>query len=123
VSEKVALAGFVLVGDEMSPRSDGARLLRKIALVSCGVIFFTGFFSKLALDAYFIDWRPREPKPVEGRIYPKYIISTGPYRATVYLTRKEKALSDMLIPFSFIMFGIGYGLNARWKLLAPYKES
>jgi hypothetical protein len=107
----------------MGPRSDGATLLRKIALVSCVVIFLTGFFSKIVLDAYFVDRRPREPKPAEGRIYPKYIISTGPYRATVYLTWKEKALSDLLIPFSFIMFGIGYGLNTRWKLFAPYKQS
>ncbi len=105
----------------MLSQSDGATLLRKTILVSCLVIFITGFLSTIVLDSYFIDHRPRESQPAEGRIYPKYLKSS--YGATVYLTEKEKMLSDLLFPFCFVILGIGIVLNTRWKLLAPYKKS
>lgn len=90
-------------------------------LLSCVVLFITGFVSKIVLDAYFIDNRPREAHPTEGRVYPRNLKSS--YGATVYLTHKEKVLSDWLFPLCFVIVGIGIVLNSRWKLLAPYKKS
>ena len=98
-----------------------ATLLRKSVLVSCLVLFIAGFVFTIVLDAYFIDNRPREARPAEGRVYPKYLKSS--YGATVYLTDKEKMLSDWVFPLSFVIVGIGILLNTRWKLLAPYKKS
>ena len=114
---KLALFWFRM---KMLSLSDCATLLRKTILVSCSVLFITCFLSSIVLDAYFIDRRPRESQPAEGRIYPKYLKSS--YGATVYLTEREKMLSDLLFPLSFIIIGIGIVLNTRWKLLAPYKE-
>jgi hypothetical protein len=101
--------------------SELATWLRKTVLVSCLVLFIGGFVSTIVLDAYFIDNRPREAQPAKGRVYPKYLKSS--YGATVYLTDKEKMLSDWLFPLSFVIVGIGVALNTRWKLFAPYKKS
>src|SRR5687767_14053659 len=97
-----------------------AALLRKTVLLSCVVLVLSGFVSMIVLDAYLIDNRPREAHPTEGRVYPKYIKSS--YGATVYLTHKEKDLSDWLFPLSLVIVGIGIALNSRWKILAPYKS-
>jgi hypothetical protein len=115
---KLALFWFRM---KMLSRSDRAMLLRKIVLVSCLVLFITCFLSSIVLDSYFIDNRPRQSQPAEGRIYPKSLKTS--YGATVYLTEKEKMLSDLLFPFSFIIMVIGIALNTRWKLFAPYKKS
>ena len=96
-------------------------LARKALLVSCLVLFLACFFSQILLDAHYLENNPRSPRPDEGRIYPQYIKVS--YGATVYLTNDEKLLRDMLMPTAIAFFAAGAFLNARWKLLAPYKKS
>ena len=100
--------------------SELATLVRKIVLAGCGFLFIAGFVSKIVLDAYFLDNRPREVQPAEGRVYAKYIKLS--YGATVYLTDKEKMLSDWL-SLSLGIVAIGIALNAGLLLLAPDKQS
>jgi len=104
----------------MALSRDSYKQLQKSLLVVLIVLGITCFSSKLLLDAYYLGNRPREPRTEEGRTYSQFIKVS--YGATVFLTRREHLLSESLMP----MFGgfmlIGYLLNTRWKLFAPFKK-
>ena len=76
-------------------------------------VFIVGFVFTIVLDAYFIDNRPREAQPAKGRVYPKYLKSS--YGATVYLTDKEKMLSDWLFPLSFVIVAHEFLSKLQWS--------
>ena len=96
------------------------KLLQKTLLVLLIVSGLTCFISKFLLDAYYLGNRPREPTTEEGRTYSQFIKIS--YGATVFLTRREHLLSESLMPMFAGFMLIGYLLNRRWKLLAPFKE-
>jgi len=102
-------------------RKERVVVLQKALLVSCIVLSLTCFFSNMLVDSYYLENRPRQVRPAEGRVHPKFIKVS--YGATVYLTKRENLLSDLLIPSFVAIFVIGYILNARWKHFEPYKES
>jgi len=60
------------------------------------------------------------PRTEEGRTYSQFIKVS--YGATVFLTRREHLLSESLMPMFGGFFLIGYFLNRRWKLFAPFKK-
>lgn len=96
------------------------KLLQKSLLVLLMVLGITCFISKLLLDSYYLDRRPRESRAEEGRIYSQYIKMS--YGATVFLTKREHILSESLMPMFFGFMLIGYLLNMRWKHFAPFKR-
>ena len=94
--------------------------LQKSLLVLLIVLGLTCFFSKLLLDAYYLENRPREPRTEEGRTYPQFItVSDG---ATVFLTPRERLLSESLMPMFFGFMLIGYLLNRRWNLRSTKRQ-
>jgi len=95
-------------------------LLQKSLLVLLIVLGITCFSSKLLLDSYYLENRPRDLRAEEGRTYPQYIKVS--YGATVFLTRREHLLSESLTPMFLGFMLIGYFLNTRWKLFAPFKK-
>ena len=103
----------------MALSKDWPRLLQKSLLVLLIALGLTCFISKFLVDAYYLENRPREPRTEEGRTNSQFIKVS--YGATVFLTRREQLLTELLLP----MFGgfmlIGYFLNKRWKLLGPFK--
>lgn len=97
-----------------------SKLLQKSLLVLLIVLGITCFSSKLLLDSYYLGNRPREPRTEEGRTYSQYIKVS--YGATVFLTQREHLLSESLMPMFLGFMLIGYLLNTRWKLFAPFKK-
>lgn len=104
----------------MALSKDSSKLLQKSLLVLLVVLGITCFSSKLLLDSYYLENRPREPRIEEGRTYSQYIKVS--YGATVFLTQREHLLSESLMPMFLGFVLIGYLLNTRWKLFAPFKK-
>ena len=96
------------------------RLLQKPSLILLVVLGLACFIAKLLLASYYLENRPREPRPAEGMIYPESIKVS--YGATVFLTEGEHLLFEWLMPAFLVAMLIGYLLNMRWKQFAPYKE-
>jgi hypothetical protein len=104
----------------MAISKDSSKLLQKSLLILLIVLGITCFGSKLLLDSYFLGNRPREPRTEEGRTSSQFIKVN--YGATVFLTQREHLLSESLMPMFLGFMLIGYLLNTRWKLFAPYKK-
>jgi hypothetical protein len=100
--------------------NDASRVLKRSLLILFVALAMVCFISKILLDAYFLDNRPREPRPAEGRTYTQYIKVS--YGDTVFLTKGEHLLSETLFPLFLVFILIGGALNMRWKQLAPYKQ-
>ncbi len=96
------------------------RPLQKSLLILLVVLGLACFTAKLLLASYYLENRPREPRPAEGRTYPEYIkVSHG---ATVFLTEREHLLFEWLMPAFLVTMIVGCSLNMRWKHFAPYKK-
>ena len=104
----------------MALSKDSFKLLQKSLLVLLIVLGLTCFISKFLLDAYYLENRPRAPRTEEGRTYSQFIKVS--YGATVFLTQREHLLSELLMPMFLGFMLIGYFLNKRWKIFAPFKE-
>ena len=104
----------------MTLSKDSSKLLQKSLLVLLIALGITCFISKFLLDSYYLGNRPREPRTEEGRTYSQFIKVT--YGATVFLTKREHLLSELLLPMFPGFMLIGYLLNKRWKIFAPFKQ-
>jgi hypothetical protein len=90
------------------------RQLRKAIVIMFAGMFFAQLYFTIFLDHYFYRTRPRQPEPISGRIYPRYIH----YGTRVYLTRTET------LPFDYIWvcglsLCIAALLNQHWDCFPP----
>lgn len=90
-----------------------SNTIRKALITLFAAMFLAGFAGKIVLDAYYIENRPREPVPAEGRIYPKSLKVT--YGATVYLTENESWCVDLIVPVTLFCVLVGGVLQTYWK--------
>jgi hypothetical protein len=104
----------------MASLRESLRTLQKPILILLVVLGLTCFVAKLLLASYYLENRPREPRPAEGRVHPEYIKVS--YGATVFLTEREHLVYGWLMPAFLVAMLTGYMLNMRWKHFAPYKK-
>ena len=92
--------------------------LKKSLIIGFLGLSFVSLGLRVYLDGYFYQNSPREPIPIEGKVYPKNV-----HHVThVYLTKNENLFFDLL-PLAFItLFVAGAILNERWKWLASYNR-
>ena len=97
------------------------KSLRKVLLsIFTGMILLSAG-GMVFLDTYYYQYSPREPRPAEGRIYPKNVH----HGAHVYLTRGEELMPSLLAISFALWFGTALYFGMRWKLidLAPKTQS
>ena len=104
----------------MTSLKESFRVLQKLLLILLVVLGLACFVAKFWLASYYLENRPKEPRPAEGMVYAEYIKVS--YGATVFLTEREHLLFEWLMPAFLVAMIIGYLLNMRWKHFAPYKK-
>jgi len=92
---------------------------KKFVIVGCVVLALTFLALSICLDAYYRENRPAEPQPTEGRLYATRLFKD----ISVYLTRREQLVYELLLPSSFVLLMIGVFLNFRWKQFPNRKIS
>ena len=87
--------------------------LRKILLSTFTGLVLLSAGGGVFLDTYYYYYSPREPKPEEGRIYPKNVH----HGAHVYLTKGEELVPILLAINFALWFGAVLYFGMHWKVI------
>jgi hypothetical protein len=105
-------------GNKNQSLSSILTVVEKCVIIVFFLIGLALFSLSIFADAYYRDCRPTEPQPAQGRIYATRL-SKGVW---VYLTRKEQAVYEFLMPLSVVSIFF-HQLGAQYVVEAnPFSE-